>query len=52
MDREMNDNISEADFMENGADYLEEYQCEPCTDCGRKECSAYCPRYDEWFWNR
>lgn len=49
---EMNNNLSEADFMEDGADYLEEHQCEPCADCRGRECSDYCTRYDEWFWNR
>lgn len=44
--------MSEADFMEDGADYLEEDQCEPNADCAQKECSAYCTRYDKWFWNR
>lgn len=48
----IDDNMSESDFMEDGADYLEEYQCKPCADCRGKECSAYCARYDEWFWNR
>lgn len=46
------ENISEADFMEDGADYLKKYQCEPCADCREKVCSDYCTRYDEWFWSR
>ena len=43
----MNNNLSEADFMEDGADYLEEYQCEPCADCRERERSVCCTRYDE-----
>ncbi len=46
------DNMSESDCIEDGADYLEEYQCKPSDDCRRKECSDFCIKYDEWFWNR
>lgn len=46
------DNISESDYMEDGSDYLEEFQCNPCDDCREKECSNFCTKYDEWFWNR
>lgn len=44
--------VSEADYMEDGANYLEEYQCKPCEDCAKKSCSDFCMKYDEWFWNR
>lgn len=48
----MNEDISEADFMSDGADYLKEYPCTPCADCMERECSTYCVRYDEWFWTK
>lgn len=44
--------VSEADYMEDGADYLEEYQCNPCEDCAKKTCSDFCMKYDEWFWGK
>lgn len=44
--------VSEADYMKDGANYLEEYQCKPCEDCAKKSCSDFCMKYDEWFWNR
>ncbi len=49
----MSDNfMSEADFMEDGADYLEEDQCKPSDDCMCCVCSDFCTKYDKWFWNR
>ena len=27
------ENITEADYIEDGSDYLEEHQCKPCDDC-------------------
>ncbi len=44
--------MSEADYIEDGADYLEKCQCKPCEDCAKKVCSDFCIKYDEWFWNR
>ena len=46
------ENITEADYIEDGSDYLEEHQCKPCDDCARKSCSDFCMKYDEWFWSR
>lgn len=46
------ENIIEADYIEDGSDYLEEHQCKPCDDCIKKSCSDFCTKYDEWFWSR
>lgn len=48
----IDENMTEADYAEDGADYLEEYQCRPCDDCRKMACSDFCVKYDEWFWKR
>lgn len=45
-----NYNDTEHNYLEDGADYLEETHCEPDKNCKDRACSLFCDRYDAWYW--